>query len=128
MICLEGGVIGGLALLAYSIGFNVLGHQNIDVARTMAFCVLSVSQLFHAFNMRSEKSVLNSRFFENKLLVFSLVVGIVMQILVVSVPVFAGVFKVCPLSVAEWSVVGILSIVPIVVVELQKAVTNKNTP
>ena len=124
-ICLEGGVIGGLALLAYSIGFNVLSHHNIDVARTMAFCVLSVSQLFHAFNMRSEKSVLNSRFFENKLLIFSLVTGIIMQMLVVSVPAFADVFKVCPLSVVAWAVVGILSAVPLLVVELQKAVTGK---
>ncbi len=124
-ICLEGGVIGGLALLAFSVGFNVLSHHNIDVARTMAFCVLSVSQLFHAFNMRSEKSVLNSRFVENKLLVFSLVTGIIMQILVVSVPVFAGVFKVCPLSFTAWSVVGILSAVPLLVVEIEKAVTGK---
>lgn len=127
-ICLEGGVIGGLALLAYSVGFNVLSHRSVDVARTMAFCVLSVSQLFHAFNMRSEKSVLNGRFLENKLLVMSLILGIIMQIAVVSVPVFAEVFKVCPLSVAAWTVVGILSVVPLAVVELQKAVTTKNTP
>lgn len=124
-ICLEGGVIGGLALLAFSLGFNILSSHNVDVARTMAFCVLSVSQLFHAFNMRSDKSVLNGRFFENKLLVFSLIIGIIMQILVVSVPVFAGVFKVCPLSFMGWLVVGILSIVPLIVVELQKAVTKR---
>lgn len=127
-ICLEGGVIGGLALLAYSVGFNVLSHRSVDVARTMAFCVLSVSQLFHAFNMRSEKSVLNGRFLENKLLVMSLILGIIMQIAVVSVPFFAEVFKVCPLSVAAWTAVGILSVVPLAVVELQKAVTTKNTP
>ena len=122
-ICLEGGVIGGLALLAYSAGLNVLSHQNVDVARTMAFCVLSVSQLFHAFNMRSEGSVLNRRFFENKLLIVSLLAGIIMQITVVSVPLFAEVFRVCPLSGIEWSVVGMLSILPLLVVELQKRVT-----
>ncbi len=126
-ICLEGGIIGGVALLAYSIGLNVLSNHSIDVARTMAFCVLSVSQLFHAFNMRSDKSVLNGRFFENKLLVFSLIIGILMQISVVSVPVLAGIFKVCPLSVIGWFVVGILSVIPLIVVEIQKAVT-KNTP
>lgn len=126
-ICLEGGVIGGVALLAYSIGINILSRNSVDVARTMAFCVLSVSQLFHAFNMRSDKSVLNGRFFENKLLVFSLVVGILMQILVVSIPAFARVFKVCQLSVFGWLTVAILSVVPLVVVELQKA-TTKNTP
>ncbi len=127
-ICLEGGVIGGVALMAFSVGFNVLSGHNVDVARTMAFCVLSVSQLFHAFNMRSDKSVLNGRFFENKVLVFSLIVGILMQIFVVSIPAFARVFKVCQLSVTGWLVVAILSIVPLVVVEIQKAITTKNTP
>lgn len=124
-ICLEGGVIGGVALLAYSVGFNVLSSHSVDIARTMAFCVLSVSQLFHAFNMRSDKSVLNKRFFENKMLVLSLIAGIVMQILVVSVPVFASVFKVCPLSALGWTVVAILSVVPLAVVELQKAVIKR---
>ncbi len=126
-ICLEGGVIGGVALLAYSMGFNVLSGHNVDMARTMAFCVLSVSQLFHAFNMRSDKSVLNSRFIENKLLVFSLIIGILMQISVVSVPVFQGVFKVCQLPIVGWIIVGILSVVPLIVVEIQKAII-KNTP
>lgn len=124
-ICLEGGLIGGLALLAYSLGFNVLSHQNVEIARTMAFCVLSVSQLFHAFNMRSDRSVLNGRFVENKVLVFSLIVGILLQISVVSIPVFAGVFKVSGLSLLQWTVVGILSVMPLFVVELQKAVSGK---
>lgn len=124
-ICLEGGVIGGVALLAFSIGFNVLSRHNVEVARTMAFCVLALSQLLHAFNMRSDGSVLNRQFFENKMLVFSFVLGIVMQILVVSVPVFAGIFKVCALSFAGWIIVGILSALPLIVVELQKAVTRR---
>jgi len=124
-ICIEGGLIGGLALFAYSIGFNVLSHHHVETARTMAFCVLSVSQLFHAFNMRSDKSVLNRRFIENKVLVLSLIIGIIMQITVVSVPMFAGVFKVCSLSTLGWAAVGILSAMPLAVIELQKAVTKK---
>lgn len=124
-ICMEGGLIGSLALFAYSVGFNVLSYQNIDTARTMAFCVLSVSQLFHAFNMRSDKSVLNGRFTENKVLVFSLIVGILMQFAVVSVPILADVFKVCRLSGVQWLVVGILSVMPLVVIEIQKALTGK---
>lgn len=124
-ICLEGGLIGGLSLLAFSLGFNVLSHRNIEVARTMAFCVLSISQLFHAFNMRSEKSVLNSRFIENKVLLFSLFAGIIMQVCVVSIPVLSEMFKVCPLSFSQWVFVGILSVMPILAVELQKAVSKK---
>ncbi|MBQ5313387.1 MAG: cation-translocating P-type ATPase, partial [Oscillospiraceae bacterium] len=124
-ICLEGGVIGGLALLAYSLGLNLLSPGSIDVAGTMAFCVLSLSQLFHAFNMRSDKSVLGRRLFENKVLVFSLILGIILQVAVVSVPQIASVFKVSPLSPLQWIVVGVLAFMPIVVVELQKGVSKK---
>lgn len=124
-ICMEGGMIGGLALLAYSLGFNVMSANNIYVARTMAFCVLSVSQLFHAFNMRSDESVLNYRFGENKVLVFSLVLGIAMQMFVVSIPSFARVFKVCPLTFVQWICVGVLSAMPLFVVELQKLWNKK---
>ena len=124
-ICLEGGLIGGLALFAYSIGFNVISYQNIDIARTMAFCVLSMSQLFHAFNMRSDRSVLNRQFIENKTLVFSLIIGVIMQITVVTVPVLAEVFKVCPLSITEWLIVVLLSAMPLLVVEIEKKFTAK---
>lgn len=124
-ICLEGGLIGALSLFAYAVGFTLFSKQNVELARTMAFCVLSVSQLFHAFNMRSDSSVLNHRFLENRMLVTSLVVGILMQICVVSVPVFASVFKVCSLGLGQWILVGILSAMPLFVVELQKATSKK---
>ena len=119
-ICLEGGLIGALALLAFSLGFNVMSSHNLEIARTMAFCVLSMSQLFHAFNMRSDAPVMNFRFWENKVLILSLVLGILMQIIVVSVPVFAGVFKVCALTLTEWGIVSLLSVMPLLVVETGK--------
>ena len=124
-ICVEGGMIGGLALLAFSLGFNVMSANDICVARTMAFCVLSISQLFHAFNMRSDDSVINYRFIENKVLVFSLILGILMQFFVVSIPSFAAIFKVCALNFAQWTAVGILSVMPLFVVELQKMLSRK---
>ncbi len=125
-ICIEGGMIGALALLAFSIGHNLFGGgMSADVGRTMAFCVLSMSQLFHAFNMRSEDSVLNKSFFGNKALVCSLCAGILMQVLVVNVDFMAKIFKVTELGVAEWTVVGVLSVLPVVIVELQKAVSRR---
>lgn len=125
-ICIEGGMIGALALLAFSIGHNIFdAGGSCEVGRTMAFCVLSMSQLFHAFNMRSEKSVLNRGIFENKALVLSLVIGILMQVLVVNMEFMAKIFRVTPLNVTEWGIVGVLAVMPIVVVEIQKAVTEK---
>ena len=72
--------------------------------------------------MRSEGPVLNRKFTENKVLVFSLIVGIVMQVAVVSIPILAGMFKVCPLPFVGWIIVGVLAVMPLIVVETQKRI------
>ncbi len=125
-VCIEGAMIGALALLAFSLGKNVLSYGNEALARTMAFSVLSISQLFHAFNMRSEKSVLGKKFFENKMLVLSLAVGIALQIAVVNVGILSGIFKTIPLDVKTWGIVIALSVMPIVIIEFQKLLNKKN--
>lgn len=57
-ILLEGVMIGVLALLAFGIGHVYFDQENgYAVGRTMAFAVLSLSQLVHAFNMRGEGSL-----------------------------------------------------------------------
>ncbi|MBO5059834.1 MAG: calcium-translocating P-type ATPase, PMCA-type [Clostridia bacterium] len=125
-ICVEGGMIGALALLAFSIGHNLFDMgTSPQIARTMAFCVLSMSQLFHAFNMRSEGSVLNKEFFRNPMLLVSLAAGILMQACVVNISVLAKLFKVTPLTGTQWVIVAVLSVLPIVIVELQKAVSKR---
>ena len=54
-IALEGAMIGMLALLAFGIGHIYFDEEGAYITgRTMAFAVLSLSQLIHAFNMRSE--------------------------------------------------------------------------
>ena len=119
-IILEGMLIGALSLFAFCTGLYV--YQSIDLARTMSFCVLSFSQLIHAFNMRSEESVLGRKFFKNKLLVFSFVLGISLQFIVVSF--MSDLFGTVPMTCREWKFVFLLSVMPLVVVELQKALNK----
>ena len=70
-LAVEGCLVGALALLAYTLGrvFFDVDPANPTVGRTMAFCVLSLSQLVHSFNMRSEHSVLKLGLFSNRKLV-----------------------------------------------------------
>lgn len=123
-IALEGCVIGMLAIIAYLIG-KILSHGDSAVAETMAFCVLAMSQLFHAFNMSVDGSVLNKSFFKNKYLVLSLIVGILLQISVVNIPVTGEVFNTTPLDTRQWWIVMLLSVLPIVIVEIQKLFTRR---
>lgn len=121
-ILFEGMMIGALALLAFSTGANVFG--DLVTGRTMAFAVLSISQLIHAFNMRCEHSVIKAGLFKNHYLVLSLIVGLILEVSVISVPQLAVIFGVVPLSFAAWCVVAVLSIMPLIIVELQKFTTG----
>lgn len=116
-IALEGAMIGILALLAFAIGNRIF--NNINVARTMSFSVLSISQLVHSFNMRSEKSLLCIDILGNIYIVAAFVLGVLLQIAVVATPlgVFFGTEV---LTGGQWLIVMLLSIVPIFIVEIEK--------
>lgn len=121
-IITEGMLIGMLTLLGYTIGMRFF---DAGTASAIAFSVLSISQLVHVFNMRSEHSVFKAGIFKNKYLVISFIAGVILQALAVSVPYIAALFKVSPLSITEWVIVAVLSSVPLGVCELQKLVNDK---
>lgn len=121
-IVLEGAMIGALALLAFVIGMIRFDIVN---ARTMAFSTLSISQLVHAFNMRSEHSLFSVGVFSNKYLLGAFFCGLLLQCSVVSVKPLATMFKVIPLGFSQWVIVALLSFAPLVIVEFQKFVSNR---
>lgn len=121
-IAFEGIMIGALALMAFGAGRMLSDSMQQETAMTMAFAVLSLSQLVHAFNMRSEKSIFRIHLFSNKFLCLAFVIGTLMQAAVISIPALAQIFSAVPLNGLQWAVVAGLSLVPIVFVEFEKAV------
>ncbi|MGI6684430.1 MAG: calcium-translocating P-type ATPase, SERCA-type [Bacillota bacterium] len=126
-----GGVlIGILTLTAFYFGLSEhgysLGAQDIpgDVmiyARTMAFVVLAGSQLFYSLSMRSEtKSILRIGVFSNMYLIGAIIVGFILQLGVISIPFLANAFQVHNLSVLDWGIVIVFSLIPLVVNEIIK--------
>ena len=105
--CLRGAMIGMLALLAFGIGHIYFDEEGAYITgRTMAFAVLSLSQLIHAFNMRSEHSLFRISPLGNPMLLLAFFIGCLMQIGVIMVLPLAEIFKVCPLNGTEWLIVG----------------------
>lgn len=122
-ILLEGVMIGVLALLAFGIGHVYFDQENgYAVGRTMAFAVLSLSQLVHAFNMRGEGSLGKLPFCSNKWLLMAFVVGVALQCVVIMMPPLAGVFQVVPLNGEQWLLTAALALAPLPLVELEKAI------
>lgn len=116
-IFIEGTMIGMLTLFAFSIGNNLYG---LEVGRTMAFVSLGMLELVHCFNIKSEESIFKVGIFENKYLIGAFILGILMQVVVVIVPQIAEIFKLVSLNKEQWLYTILISIVPLVIVEIQK--------
>ena len=124
-ILIQGIMQTALVMLAFSIGYYVMpdGIENHDVAMTMAFVSLCFIQLFHSFNLRSQRNtVLTRKFFNNKYLDLSALLGIVLTLVVVLVPFFNDIFHTAPLNATEWAIAIGISVAIIPLVELQKLI------
>ena len=108
-ILLEGVMIGILSLIAFIIG-----------GQTMCFAVLSLSQLVHAYNMRSSGSVFRLGILTNHKMNLAFLIGVVLQVAVIMTLPLTTVFNTSPMGTSKWLVTAALSLVPLAVVEVQK--------
>lgn len=125
-IAIEGCFIGVLSFLAFTIGrvFFDGGGEPV-VGRTMTFASLSICQLIHSFNIKSEQSIFKGGLFTNPKLIAAFIIGVIMQISVISIPPLATIFKATPLSAIQWLIVIGLSMIPLIVVEIEKISRHK---
>ena len=124
-IAIEGSFIGAISILAFSIGRVFFDTTSIPIiGRTMAFAVLSLSQVIHAFNLQSDKSILEVGFFSNISLVLAFIACTILQVSVISIPFLSNVFKTVNLNFLQWLIVWILSISPLILVEIEKTFDN----
>lgn len=116
----EGLMLSAIALGAFSYSLYGL-HQNLEQARTVAFTVMVVVQLVHAFNCRSERwSLFQLGAGTNRALVWAVLLSFAGQIAVLTVPAVSPVFKAAPLPIEDWALMGSAGLVPFIVMEVAK--------
>ncbi|MBO8171107.1 MAG: calcium-transporting P-type ATPase, PMR1-type [Bacillaceae bacterium] len=81
-------------------------------AQTMAFTTLVMAQLIHVFDCRSEKSVFHRNLLENKWLVLSVIVSVILMLGVIYIDQLQPVFKTVSLGIEEWIIILIFSAIP----------------
>lgn len=116
-IIAEGIMLGALTLVAFSLGNYLYG---IEVARTMAFVSLGLLELIHSFNIKSDESIFKVGLFENKYSMGAFILGAILQVVVVVIPSVAEIFKLVPLTQTQWLYTFGISILPLIIIELQK--------
>ncbi len=111
--------IGTLSLFYYNL------DQGIDKARTVAFTVLVMSQLFIALSMRSEKLIEKIGLFSNKKLIMAILVSTLLQLVVIYLPVLSHAFGTVPLGLIDWTEILAVSAIIFVILEVKKLISSK---
>ncbi|WP_271629219.1 calcium-translocating P-type ATPase, SERCA-type [Caldicellulosiruptor sp. DIB 104C] len=121
-ILYQGFLKGLITLLVFSIGNKLYGH---NTAITMTFMLLSLIQLTHAYNVRSNiNSLFKLGVFSNKYLNLAFIASFLLQVVVLIVPPLRELFKLTSLNFEQWTIIILASLSIIPIVEVVKYFTR----
>ncbi len=128
-IAYQGLMISALTLLSYFVGhFMESGLWEITESAdgmTMAFLTMSMAEIFHSFNMRSQRESLISLKTTNALLNGAAIASLVLTTAVCEIPFLANAFGFTSVELPEYLVAIALAFLTIPLVELVKWVQRK---
>ena len=125
-IAYQGLMVSALVLLSYFVGhFMETGNwaiENSPAGTTMAFLTMSMAEIFHSFNMRSQRGSIFRLPRQNKILMGAAVLTLIATTLVCEVPFLANAFGFTAVTLAEYLVAILLGVLVVPIVEIVKLV------
>ena len=116
----QGLLVGAVTLCAWGLGWS-MAHDGGALAGTMAFATLTLCQLFHAFDVRSDhKTVAQLGLTSNRAMVKAFLVGLALLMAALVCPPLRLVFGTVAMPLRAWGWVLLLSLAPAAVSELEK--------
>ena len=112
--------ITAVTLAGFFIGMKQGG---LVEARSIAFTVLSFSELLRAYTARSEHfSVFRIGLFSNKYMQYAILSSILLLLGVIYIPFLNPIFDTMPLTLLDWSEIIPLILIPSIIAELTKPI------
>jgi Ca2+-transporting ATPase len=124
-IVFQGAFLAAVTLAAFWVGMHWYGTtgDGLRHAVTLSFMTLALTQVVHAFNVRSQRrTAFDRRLFTNRWLWAAIGGCIGLQLAAVYWPFLRDLLHTTPLNAADWGLVAGCSLAPILVVELVKAI------
>ena len=115
----QGSLVTILVLISYFIGNNMGGATH---GTTMAFLTMSLAEIFHSFNMRSQRQSIFTLGTKNNFLLLAGVGSFIATTVVCEVPFLADAFKFASVGLVEYIIAIVLGVCIIPVVEVVKFV------
>lgn len=123
--CIFGVIITVITLAVFFTALALFGNA---VATTMTFFTLSFAELFHAYNIRSDRqSVFKTGIASNKALLFTVIGGIAINLVVYAIPPLKAALGITDLTVGQWAAVFLSSLAVLPAGEIYKAVLRRKT-
>ena len=125
-IVYQGILVTVLTILSYIIGNSFeVGHFAMPVGvsdhgMTMAFLTMSMCEIFHSFNLRSQRKSIFSLKSRNKILWVAMIGSLLLTTAVLEIPFLANAFGFVPVGLTEYCIALGLGFVVIPVVEIVK--------
>lgn len=116
-VAYQGVLVSALVIISYYIG---LGLGGADHGITMAFLTISMAEIFHSFNMRSQRGSLFSLKGFNPMLNAAAVVSLILTTAVCEIPFLASAFDFSSVGIREYAIAIALGFAVIPVVEIVK--------
>ena len=128
----QGVLVTVITVIAYLIGASMeFGEGWFKALRlagesgqgmTMAFLAMSMCEIFHAFNLRSQRKSVFSLRTQNKILWLAMLGSLILTTLVIEVPFLANAFGFTTIGLTEYAIAVGLAFLVIPVVELVKLI------
>ena len=120
-----------LTILSYIIGNSFeVGHFAMpsgisEHGMTMAFLTMSMCEIFHSFNLRSQRKSVFSLKTHNKVLWLAMIGSLLLTTAVLEIPFLANAFGFTVIGWAEYGIAMALAILVIPIVETVKFIQRK---
>ncbi len=125
-VVLQGALAAIITVVAYFIGcFMESGEWRFFTSAhgtTMAFLALSMTEIFHSFNMRSRRKSIFALRTHNAFLWGAMIASFIATTLVVYVPFLREIFEFVEIGFAEYAIAMLLAVSVIPIIELVKLI------
>ena len=127
----QGFMVSILTIASYMIGVyletGAFAIAQSDHGITMAFLTMSLAEMFHSFNMRSQRGSVFSLKTHNKVLWGAMIISLIATTAVCEIRFLADAFNLTAVSFKEYAIALILSVLVIPIVETVKFIQRKLT-
>ncbi len=125
-IAYQGFLITVLTIISYIIGNSIeTGHFAMPTGisehgMTMAFLTMSMCEIFHSFNLRSQRKSIFSLKSHNKILWIAMIGSLILTTAVLEIPFLSNAFGFTPVGFSEYAIAMALAVLVIPIVEVVK--------